>query len=365
MIKLFNPTFNKEMEEAAIHALQNERFVLGESTFKFEEAFARYCGTKHAISTSSGTAALQLTIIASGCERKEVITCPNSFIATSNAILHARADPVFVDADYETNNIDTTQIGEKITKNTKAIVPIHLYGTPADMDAINDTIDKNAKKNNIVVIEDACQAHGATYKEKKAGNLGHAGCFSFYSTKNMTVCGDGGMVTTNDEKLADKIAKMRNCGRVSQFVHEEEGFTYRLNTVNAAIGLVQLKYLDAWNEKRNSVAKKYSDSFRNIDGIKIPVVPSHSKSAFHLYACKTPRRDELVKHLKEKGIETGLHYPIPIHLQPLYVRRFGYKEHSFGVSERIAKEIVCLPVHQELKQKEISYVIETIKEFFR
>ena len=360
MIPLLKPVFDKEMEEAAVHSLNNERFVLGESVFKFEEEFAKYCGTDYSVSTSSGTDALQFTMIASDFKGKEVISCPASFIATSNSIINSDANIVFADADYESNNIEPSLIEEKITEKTKAVIPIHLYGNPAEMDRINEI----AEKKNLAVIEDACQAHGATYKGKKAGNLGTAGCFSFYSTKNITVGGDGGMITTNDGKLADRISKMRNCGRISQYEHDEFGYTSRLNSANAAIGMVQLKRLDGWNEKRNAAAKKYMEGLKDIKEISLPKIPEYNKSAFHLFACKTDKRDELFAHLKEKEIQAGTHYPIPIHLQPLYVKLFGYKKGDYPVSEKISEKVICLPMFSDIKDEELKYVIETVRRFF-
>lgn len=360
MIPLLKPVFDKEMEDAAVHSLNNERFVLGESVFKFEEEFAKYCGTDYAISTSSGTDALQFSLFASEVKGREVISCPTSFIATSNSIVNSGADVVFADADYESNNIEPSLIEDKITEKTKAIIPIHLYGNPADMERINEI----AEKRNIAVIEDACQAHGATHKGKKAGNLGTVGCFSFYSTKNITVGGDGGMITTNEEKIANRISKMRNCGRISQYEHDEFGYTARLNSVNAAIGRVQLKRLDGWNEKRNATAKKYMEELKDIDGISLPKIPEHNKSAFHLFACKTDKRDELFAYLKEKGIQAGTHYPIPIHLQPLYVKLFGYRKGDYPVSEKISEKVICLPMFSEIKDEELDYVIETVRRFF-
>jgi len=359
MIPLFKPVFNKEMQDAAIHSLSNEKFVMGESVFKFEEEFARYCGTDFAVSASSGTNALQLTMLALGVPENEAITCPASFVATSNSVIQAGGKPVFVDCDPVSRNLDPKRIESKMNAKTKAILPIHLYGNPADMDMINEI----ATKRSVPVVEDACQAHGALYKGKKAGNLGDAACFSFYSTKNLTVCGDGGMVTTNDEKLAKHVAKLRDCGRISQYEHDELGYTSRLNTVNAAIGRVQLRLLDAWVESRHQVAKRYTDGLKNIDGLELPRFDSHSRSSLHLFSCLAEKRDALAAFLKEKGVQTGQHYPIPIHLQPLYRKLYGYREGDYPHAENLSKHVICLPMYPDMSEQETGTVINSIKGF--
>ncbi|MBI2675140.1 MAG: DegT/DnrJ/EryC1/StrS family aminotransferase [Candidatus Aenigmarchaeota archaeon] len=359
MIQLFRPIITKEMEEAAIHALQNERLVLGESVSKFEELFARYCGAEHAVSTSSGTNALELALKSLDVQSKEIITCPSSFIASSNAIIHAGAKPVFVDSDGEAYNIDADRIEEKITGKTKAILPIHIYGTPCEMDRINEI----AGRNGLFVVEDACQAHGATYKGRKAGSLGTVGCFSFYSTKNLTVGGDGGMIVTNDKKIADMAAKLRNCGRIGQYEHDVLGYTSRLNTVNAAIGIVQLKHLDRWNEARHSLASVYFRELKELEGFALPKIPPYIKSSFHLFACRAKDRNGLAGYLEKKEIQTSSHYPIPIHLQPIYRKLFNYREGDYPAAERLSKEVICLPIHPQLKTEEVKYISESVRSF--
>src|SRR5665647_537352 len=269
------------MEEAALGALRNERFVLGESVHKFEEEFAKYCGTDHAVSTSSGTDALKIALIASGVEPGQVaITSPASFIASANAIVHAQAQPLFADIDLRTYNASPKHIEKAITAKTKAVIPVHLYGYPADMDPINAI----AEKRELIVIEDSCQAHGASYGGKKTGNLGLVGCFSFYTSKNSKVCGDGGMITTNDEKIAFEAAKLRDCGRKSQYVHDVIGYTSRLNTVNAAIGRVQLKRLDSWNESRRKAAEVYNQLLTGVGDLILPPKGSDKiLPVYHLY----------------------------------------------------------------------------------
>lgn len=356
------PTFNKEMEEAAINSLRNEKFVLGESVPKFEEDFAKYCNVDYAISVSSGTNAIHLALLAAGVTvGSEVITVASSYIATSNAVLHANATPIFCDINDE-YIIDVKQIPEKISKRSRGIMPVHLYGHPADIDEVKEI----AKKNNLFLIEDAAQAHGALYKGKKAGSLADIGCFSFYSTKNMTVCGDGGMVTTNDKKIAEKIELLRNHGQHPKDVHTLLGYTARLNTVNAAIGRVQLKYLPKWVEARRNIAKQYYDLLSDVEEIVLPPGDSKDKKpSYHLFEIKTKKRDELLKFLRDNGIICLIHYPTPIPYQPIYKQLFGYKQGSYPKSEELSKQAMDLPMFPELEDNETKYTSEKIHEFFK
>jgi perosamine synthetase len=356
--------FDRDMERAAIHALRNERFSLGESVYKFEEEFAKYCGADYAISVNSGTAALHLSLLSLGINRgDQIITTPTSFIATSNAIIHARAKPIFSDIDENTYNIDPKLISNKINELTKGIVPVDLYGNPCDMDLLIDV----AKERDLFILEDACQAHGAVYKGKRLGGLADIDitCFSFYPTKNMTVGGDGGMVTTNDESVAESIKKLRNCGRAEWNIHDVIGYTARLNTVNAAIGRVQLKKLDEWNDKRRKNADIYRKFLSDIEEIVLPPGDENGKKpVYHLFTIKTERRDELKLWLEKNGIQCGIYYPSPIHLQPIYRQMYGYKEGDFPISERHAKQAMSLPIFPDLKEEEIKYVSEKIRKFF-
>jgi dTDP-4-amino-4,6-dideoxygalactose transaminase len=356
-----NPVFNKEMEEAAINALRNERYILGESVDKFEEDFAKYVGTDYAVSVSSGTNALHLALLARDLTiGGEIITVASSYIATSNAILHANGTPIFCDINDE-YLIDVKQITSKISKRTRGIMPVHLYGHPADMDEINEV----AQKNNLFVIEDCAQSHGAFYKGKMTGNFSDMGCFSFYSTKNMTVCGDGGMVNTNDEKLAEKIKLLRNHGQHPKDVHTILGYTARLNTVNAAIGRVQLKYLPDWIEERRKIAKKYNEHLSDIDEIILPPGDTEiKKPSYHLFEIKTKKRDELLRFLKENKIICLIHYPTPIPYQPLYKNLFGFKEGDFSKSEELSAQAMDIPMFPGLKDEQVKYISEKIHEFF-
>jgi len=356
-----NPVFNKEMEEAAINALRNERYILGESVNKFEEDFAKYVGTDYAVSVSSGTNALHLALIAANITIcGEIITPASSYIATSNSILHANGTPVFCDINDE-YLIDTNQISKKITKRTQGIMPVHLYGHPADM----DEIDEIAQKNKLFVIEDCAQSHGAIYKGKMTGTFAEMGCFSFYSTKNMTVCGDGGMVTTNNEKTAETIKLLRNHGQHPKDVHTILGYTARLNTVNAAIGIVQLKYLPKWIEERRNTAKKYNNLLSDIEQVVLPPGDSKDKRpSYHLFELKVKKRDELIKFLRDNKIICLIHYPTPIPYQPLYKKMFGFKEGGFPKSEELSAQAMDLPIFPGLKYEQIKYISEKIHEFF-
>lgn len=361
-IPLAKPVFDREMEEAAVEALRNERFVLGESVRKFEEEFAKYCGTDYAVSTNSGTDALHIAQLAAGIgPNRRVVTSPASFIATANAIIHANNLPVFSDINLENYTLDSEMLSKAVDAKTKVVIPVHLYGYPADMDSINAV----AKKRSLVVIEDACQAHGALFGGRKAGSLGDVGCFSFYSSKNMTVGGDGGMIVTDDERLAKRAAKLCDCGRKSQYVHDLVGYTARLNNVNAAIGRVQLRRLDAWNEQRRKIADLYNRLLSDVDGI---VLPPRSEGAvspvYHLYVIRTRRRDRLKTWLEGNGIMCGVHYALPIHLQPVYRKMFGFKKGMYPRSEELCKTCLSLPIYPELSTDEVLFVSRKIHDFF-
>jgi dTDP-4-amino-4,6-dideoxygalactose transaminase len=290
-----------------------------------------------------------------------VVTTPASFIATANAIIHAQAVPVFSDITPETNNIDPVKLEKAITAKTKAMIPVHLYGYPSDTDSINDL----AKKHDLIVIEDSCQAHGAIYLGKKTGSLGAVGCFSFYPSKNMTVGGDGGMITTNDEKIAVSAAKLRDCGRKSQYVHDVIGFTSRLNSVNAAIGRVQLSRLNNWNGCRRKAAQTYDRFLEGVGDLTLPPKGSANiEPVYHLYVVRTKYRDELKSWLETQGVGCGVHYALPIHLQPVYQELFGYKYGDYPNAEQLSNTCLSIPIFPEITSEEISYVSENIKKFF-
>ena len=358
------PAMSQEMIDAAVNALRNERMSLGDSVFKFEEEFAQMCGVKKAVSVSSGTHALQLAMEGLNVKKKStVITSPMSFIASSNAIVHAGCVPRFADIDDKTYTIDPNKLKRRITTKTTAVIPVHLYGYPSAMDEILAI----SKEKNLIVIEDACQAHGSVYKGKKAGAIGEVGCFSFYATKNMTVGGDGGMITTNNVELAEKLESMRHCGRMklSNYDHDVMGYTVRLNTVNAAIGRVQLKYLHAWNDRRRAIAAIYDSKLKGVGDLKLPPAPAADITpVYHLYVVRSKRRDDLGNFLKTKEIQTALHYPVPIHLQPLYKQMYGYQGGEFPKSEKACKEVLSLPMYPGLTDEQVNFVCDSVKEFF-
>ena len=361
-VPLMLPVFDEEMEAAALNALHNELFVLGEDVFKFEEEFARYIGVKHAVSTSCGTSALQIGLLALGVScGDEVVTSAFSFIASANAVLHAGGTPVFADVAADDFNVDLEKVRAKISGRVWGLLPVHLYGYPCRMRELMDF----AKDNGLRVVEDACQAHGAEYAGRKAGAIGDVGCFSFYPSKNMTVCGDGGMIVTDNGDVAKLAAKIRNCGRKTNYGHDVVGYTSRLNTVNAAIGRVQLRRLDEWNRKRVRNASVYRKLLSDVDEVRTPPLgDSAVKPVFHLYVIRAERRDELAEWLLSCGVQCAVHYPLPIPLQPVYRQMFGYEAGEFCESERAAKSCLSLPVYPGLTDEDIEYICDRIVQFY-
>ena len=349
------------MLQAALYALQNEKLVMGESVFKFEEEFARYCGTRYAVSTGSGTAALQIALQSLQLESKDqVLTSPFSFFATSNAVIHAGSQPMFADVEDHGFNLDPVKVEAKLTQKTRAVIPVHLYGQPCRMDEFHDL----AQDKEISIVEDACQAHGAEYDGRRTGSLGDVACFSFYTSKNMTVCGDGGMIVTDNEAVADAARSFRDCGRASKYTMSRIGFTSRLNTVNAAIGRVQLKKLDGWNKARRQVANLYRELLKDAPGIELPPEESPKElPVYHLFVVRSQRRDRLATFLEENGVEAAIHYPVPIHLQEPYRALYKYSEGSFPISEKLAGQVLSLPIHPGITEGEIETVSRLVREF--
>ena len=363
-VPLAKPVFDDEMRDAAVQALTSERLVLGESVYRFEEEFARYCGTRFAVSMGSGTAALTLSLLALGIGGAEVVTSPASFVATANSIIHAGATPKFADITLGTYTIDPEKLSCSTNDRVKAIVPVHLYGFPASMKEICEI----ARRKNVMIVEDACQAHGALCDGRKVGSIGDVGCFSFFPSKNMTVGGDGGMAVTDNETIADCLVSLRDCGRVkgSRYVHDRVGFTERLNTVQAAIGRVQLRRLDKWNECRGKIASKYDDFLSDLGEVITPPRRDPVMSpVYHLYVLRCSRRDDLQEWLTRAGVETAVHYVKPIHLQPAYQRMFGHREGEFPCSETLTREALSIPMHPSLSSDEIQFVSESIHSFYR
>ena len=347
-----------EIDEAIQKVLNNTSFIMGEELIKLEEEFSSFCNTKYAIGVANGSDALILALRACGISKgDEIITVPHTFIATTEAITHVGGKINFVDINPKTYTIDVSKIEEKITNKTKAIIPVHLYGQPADM----DPIIRLAEKYNLRIIEDAAQAHGAEYKGKKVGSIGEVGCFSFYPAKNLGAYGDAGMVVTNSEEVAEKIKLLRNHGRITKkYEHEIEGYSSRLDNLQAAILRVKLKYLNKWNDRRRSNAKKYSELLSDIDGIITPYEADYAKHVYHLYVIRTENRDKLREKLKSEGVATGIHYPIPLHLQPAY-NYLGYKRGDFPVTEEYSQEILSLPMYAELSEEQINEIVYCIK----
>jgi dTDP-4-amino-4,6-dideoxygalactose transaminase len=346
-----------ELDTAAARVLGNAEFILGRDVECFESEFADYSGCADGIGVDSGTSALELALRAYGVgPGDEVIIPANTFIATALAVSSTGATPVLVDIDPLTYTIDVAGVDDATTKYTRAIIPVHLYGQPADMDPILEI----ARRQQLVVIEDACQAHGARYKGRPVGSFGHAAAFSFYPSKNLGACGDGGMVTTNDPDASKSLRMLRNYGQQQKYHHVVRGYNRRLDNLQAALLRVKLKHLDAWNNAR----RDHSDVYRQFlpAGVLAPVVADYAEPVWHLYVIQVDDRDGLQTYLGERGIGTGVHYPIPIHLQPAY-RDLGYRKGDFPIAEQTAETILSLPMYPELRQTAIEEVVGAVAEF--
>ena len=351
-------TIAEEINEATSRVIQEADFILGREVRLFEEEFAAFCEARYAVGLDSGTSALELALRAYDIgPGDEVITAANSFIASALAISHAGATPVLVDVDPFTHTIDVTGIERAITSRTKAILPVHLYGHPAHMDPIRQL----AEQRGLIVIEDACQAHGARYKGRRAGSLGHAAAFSFYPGKNLGAYGDGGVVVTNDADIAKRLEMLRNYGQKEKYHHLSQGFNRRLDTLQAAVLRVKLKYLEKWNAARRWQAELYHRLLAGTE-LVLPSEAAGAQSVWHLYVIRTEHRDALKEHLLSRGIAAGIHYPVPIHLQPAY-QNLGYKRGDFPVTEQYAQRILSLPMYAELTPELIDCVAKSILTF--
>lgn len=377
------------MEDSLMNAigevLRSAKFISGPAVEQFEQLFAEFCICRFAIGVGSGTDALRFALIASGVKQGEmVITVPNTFIATSEAITQTGAIPVFVDVDETTFNMSAKKLDEYMESNcfvdeitaqtihtptgraVSAVVPVHLYGQMADMDEIGRIADKYG----LMIIEDACQAHGASYYSKemgcwlRAGTIGKAAAFSFYPGKNLGAFGEAGAVTTNDPAIAETVKMLRDHGQIKKYFHEMEGYNGRLDTVQAAVLNVKIRYLERWNRLRREHAEAYNTLLENISQIITPVEPLWARSVYHLYVIRTAHRDMLQGFLKEQGIETGLHYPVPLHQQKAY-RALGYRTGCFPVSEKLSKEILSLPMFPSLTEEQQERVAQSIRLFSR
>ena len=375
-----------KLNEATLGILSSANYIMGKTVLDFEKEFANYIGVKHAISVGNGTDALVLALKAMGIGNgDEVITTPFTFFATAEAISAVGATPIFVDVDKETFNIDTTKIEEKITSKTKAIMPVHIFGQSADMDEINEI----AKKHNLMVIEDACQAIGGKYKGRKIGSLGDVACFSFFPTKNLGCAGDGGMIVTDNDEIAIIARALRTHGsgengqkaynllnNIEEEVQKAEGandtvynplkyynyligFNTRLDAIQAAILNVKIKEIDNWNAKRREIVKVYNEALQNND-LVTPVSKDYNEHVYHMYILQSENREEVIEKLKEAGIATGVYYPVPLHLQKVY-KNLGYKEGDMPVAEYLSHRTFAIPVYPELTEEQVEYIISKLK----
>lgn len=347
-------TIKSEIDAAIAAVLSDCQFVLGSHVRGFEASFAQFCGVKHCVAVDTGTSALHLALIAAGIRPgDEVITAANTFIATCEAISYCGAEPVLVDVDPNTYNIDPRLIRSAITSKTKAIIPVHLYGRPAPMAEINAI----AQEAGLTVIEDACQAHGAAYKGRAAGSWGRAGCFSFYPGKNLGAYGEGGAVTTNDDGMAEQMRLLRDHGSLQKYHHDAIGFNYRMEGIQGAILDAKLKHLPEWNRLRRAHADRYRQRLAGAN-LMLPPADDDAQSVYHLFIVQVDDRSRFQEDLKEEGIGTLIHYPIPIHRQKAYAHR---RWPSFPVTERLAGRIVSLPMFAELTDAQIDHVADAAR----
>jgi dTDP-4-amino-4,6-dideoxygalactose transaminase len=376
---------------AVTEAMAAGMFIGGPQVTGFEAEFANFCESKYCIGVGSGTDALRFALMAAGVGPGDaVVTAPNTFIATTEAISQVGATPVFVDIDPQTYTMDPLKLEQLLNERypqlkqlnkpnklnrlnkpnkpnklnkpnrLRAIIPVHLYGQPADMDPILDI----ARQYGLAVIEDACQAHGASYKNRKVGSLGVAGCFSFYPGKNLGAFGEAGAVVTRDEDMAQKMRMIRDHGQARKYFHDLEGYNGRLDAIQAAVLRIKLKRLQGWNQSRRKNAALYTELLQDVPGITLPVEAGFAESVYHLYVILADNRDGLQKFLAEKGVATGLHYPLPLHLQKAYTH-LGYEKGDFPVAESAAERLLSLPMYPELTEEQIEYVCTSIKEFFK
>lgn len=348
-----------ELEAAVLEVLRSGAYILGPQVEAFERECAAYLGVPRAVGLASGTDALRIALDALGVTQgDEIITTPFSFIATANTISRAGATPVFTDIDARTFNLDPADVERRITARTKGIVAVHLYGQPADMDALLAL----AERHGLWVLEDACQAIGATWHGRMAGTIGIAGCFSFYPTKNLGAAGDAGLLCSTNAAFGDRVALLARHGSRQRYNAEAIGYNSRLDAIQAAILRVKLRYLDRWNDSRRRIAARYSDLLQDMP-VETPCESPAARHVYHQYTIRAPERDALAAYLADHGIGTMIYYPIPIHLQPLY-RDLGYEPGSLPQSERAAAEVLSLPIYPELTDEQIGYVVSHIRRFY-
>ncbi|MFU0507207.1 DegT/DnrJ/EryC1/StrS family aminotransferase [Pseudaminobacter sp. NGMCC 1.201702] len=347
-----------EVDAAVLSVLGSAQFVLGDEVAAFEREFAAYCGTRHAIAVNTGTSALHLALLAAGVgPGDEVVTVPFTFVASAAAICYIGARPVFVDIDPVTFTMDPARLESAITPRTKAILPVHLYGQMAEMDAIAEI----AERHGIPVVEDACQAHGAEYLGQRAGGIGVSGCFSFYPGKNLGACGEGGIVVTNDDAQMETIRMLRDWGQERRYHHVLKGYNYRMDGIQGAILRVKLRHLEDWTEARRKHARHYSSLLAGSRRVQPPVDAAGRRHVYHIYAVRSPDRDGLQRSLQAEGVQSGLHYPIPVHLQKAYAD-LGYRAGDFPVSEAAAREILSLPIYPEMTSRQVECVVAAVEQ---
>jgi dTDP-4-amino-4,6-dideoxygalactose transaminase len=353
-------SIKSEIDAAISAVLESSQFVLGAEVAAFEREFAAYCGTAECIALNSGTSALHLALLAAGVgPGDEVITVPFTFVASVAAVIYAKARPVLVDIDPRSFNMDPAAIEAAITPRTKAILPVHLYGQPADMDPIMEV----ARRRGLVVVEDAAQAHGAKYKGRPAGSIGGIGCFSFYPTKNLGAYGEGGAVTTNNTEFAKTVRMLRDWGQDRKYHHVQRGYNYRMEGFQGAILRVKLRHLERWTEKRRAIARQYSELLAGC-GVELPVEMAWARHVYHVYTVRAQDRNGLQSGLQAEGIHTAIHYGLPAHLQPAYAD-LGYGKGSLPRSEAAAEQVLSLPIYPELSDRAIGKVAQAVRKAVR
>jgi dTDP-4-amino-4,6-dideoxygalactose transaminase len=358
-LKTQHANIKTEIEAAVAKVLESNQFVLGEEVAAFEEEFAVYCGARYGVAVNSGTSALHLALLAAGIgPGDEVITVPFTFVATVAAILYAGARPVFVDIDPQSYTIDTKQIENALTERTKAIIPVHLYGQPADMEPILDI----ARRHGLTVIDDAAQAHRSEYQGRRIGSIGDLSCFSFYPGKNLGAYGEGGIVLTNNPEYARAISMLRDWGQKEKYQHTLKGYNYRMDGLQGSILRVKLRHLDSWTETRRANAALYNQLLSESD-VVTPCEMSYAHHVYHVYVVRTPHRERLQQALFNQDIQTGIHYPIPVHLQPAYAD-LGYHAGDFPCSEQAAREVLSLPMYVGLGSAQLESVSEAVSDYF-
>jgi dTDP-4-amino-4,6-dideoxygalactose transaminase len=347
-----------EFSQAIHEVIESSAFAGGRFVAAFEEDFAAYCEVPYAIGVGSGTEALWLSLLACGVgSGDEVITVPSTFMATAEAITYCGARPVFVDVDEQTYTMNPDALKPALTVKTKAIIPVHLFGQPSDMDPIVEF----GRKHGLYVIEDACQAHGATYKGKRVGSFGDTACFSFYPGKNLGAFGEAGAIVTSSAELDEKIKVLRDHGQQRKYFHSVVGWNCRMDGIQAAVLRIKLRQLEAANQRRRNHAAQYDAGLREFDGVITPVQAPYARHVYHIYAIRVSDRDEAIKCLADQGITTGVHYPVPVHLQEAY-QTLGYTPGAFPIAERCAAEFLSLPMYPELTHSQVEAVIQGVKE---